>query len=180
MGQEELTTLLQLMKSTAACSDNTISSLVLKLAADSLNLDMFKTPAEQNSLMCKDTPASPEIPTSREQTVTLTFTKKELSAMPKTFKKEFRTDGCTARVRRKRSGTRHWCYEIRYRRNGYDIAVSSNDLENAKIKFIEALKYSDKKTKVQSNVPHSFSEFSLYYFEIAIKITFFPLLVPYR
>ena len=34
----------------------------------------------------------------------LKFTDKEINQMPKTFRKEFRADGCTARIRKKPSG----------------------------------------------------------------------------
>ena len=32
------------------------------------------------------------------------FSQKEINLMPKTFRKEFRADGCTARIRKKQSG----------------------------------------------------------------------------
>ena len=52
--------------------------------------------------------------------------------MPKTFRKEFRADGCTARIRKKPSGKNGYLYEIRYRRNGYNISASNKNLEEAK------------------------------------------------
>ena len=70
----------------------------------------------------------------------LQFTQKEINQMPKTFKKEFRTNGCTAHVRRRKTSKNCYLYDIRYRRNGYNILVTNKDLETAKQLFIEKLK----------------------------------------
>ena len=44
------------------------------------------------------------------------FTQKEINLMPKTFKKEFRTDGCTAHVRKRKCGKNSFTYDIRYQK----------------------------------------------------------------
>ena len=94
------------------------------------------------------------------------FSAKEISSMPKTFRKEFRTEGCTAHIRKRRSGKNNWNYEIRYRRNGYNITVSSNYLDEAKRKFIEKLHYIDKHgTEKENTVPSTMDAFSMYFFE---------------
>lgn len=94
------------------------------------------------------------------------FSAKEISSMPKTFRKEFRTEGCTAHVRKRRSGKNNWNYEIRYRCNGYNITVSSNYLDEAKRKFIEKLHYIDKHgTEKENTVPSTMDAFSMYFFE---------------
>ena len=94
------------------------------------------------------------------------FSAKEISSMPKTFRKEFRTEGCTAHIRKRRSGKNNWNYEIRYRRNGYNITVSSNYLDEAKRKFIEKLHYIDKHgTENENAVPSTMDAFSMYFFE---------------
>ena len=94
------------------------------------------------------------------------FSAKEILSMPKTFRKEFRTEGCTAHVRKRRSGKNNWNYEIRYRRNGYNITVSSNYLDEAKRKFIEKLHYIDKHgTEKKNTVPSTMDAFSMYFFE---------------
>lgn len=99
------------------------------------------------------------------------FTQKEISKMPKTFKKEFRTDGCTAHVRKRRSGKHNWNYEIRYRRNGYDIQVSANSLDEAKRKFIDRLSVAEKAVNKASDaaIPSTFTDFADYFFEIFYK-----------
>ena len=101
-----------------------------------------------------------------EETGFLKFTEKEISKMPKTFRKEFRTQGCTAHIRKRTDGRYVCSYEIRYRRNGYNISVSAKTVEQAKIRFIEALKTTDPQTSTKENgTPKTFNEFSLYYFE---------------
>lgn len=86
--------------------------------------------------------------------------------MPKTFRKEFRTQGCTAHIRKRTDGRYVCSYEIRYRRNGYNVSVSAKTLEEAKIHFIEALKTAEPKEKAkESETPKTFNEFTLYYFE---------------
>ena len=94
------------------------------------------------------------------------FNAKELSLMPKTFRKEFRTQGCTAHVRKRRSGKNSWNYEIRYRRNGYNITASANNLDQAKHKFIEMLGSAEKCVKnKESTIPSTFDKFANYFFE---------------
>lgn len=94
------------------------------------------------------------------------FSAKELSLMPKTFRKEFRTQGCTAHVRKRRSGKNSWNYEIRYRRNGYNITASANNLDQAKHKFIEMLGSAEKCVKnKERTIPSIFDKFANYFFE---------------
>lgn len=68
------------------------------------------------------------------------FTKEEVNKMSKTFKKEFIANGCVAHIIKRPSGKTGCYYEIRYRRNGYNITVSDKDLKTAKQLFIEATK----------------------------------------
>lgn len=109
--------------------------------------------------------------------------------MPKSFRKEFRTAGCNAHVLRRRSGKNNWNYMIRYRKNGYNIVATSNNLEEAKRKFIEKLRQADELKKQQAiskvtgtpfpqttllkksivtevnGIPATFDKFANYYFE---------------
>ena len=73
-------------------------------------------------------------------TATIKFTKEEVAPMAKTFKKEFIANGLVARVIKRQSGKKTFLYEIRYRRNGYNISASSTNLNEAKRKFIEMTK----------------------------------------
>ena len=115
------------------------------------------------------------------------FTKKEISQMPTYFRKTFRTAGCNAHVLRRKSGKNSWNYMIRYRRDGYNVVVCSNSLEEAKRKFIEKLHTADELKKQQeyakvtgtpitptpllkqqaeiNGLPTTFDKFANYYFE---------------
>ena len=96
----------------------------------------------------------------------LKFTDKEISKMPKTFRKEFRVDGCTARIRKRCDGRYNCSYEIRYRRNGYNLSVSAPTLEEAKEKFIKKLQTASADVQATSNrIPTTFNEFALFWFE---------------
>ena len=85
------------------------------------------------------------------------FKPKELSKMEKTFKKEFIANGLAAHVRRRIRCNNSINYEIRYRRNGYDITVYGTTLEIAKENFIMATspnnieKYRRKDVKEKAN-----------------------------
>jgi len=67
----------------------------------------------------------------------LQFSHKEIEKMANTFKKQFIANGLVARVIKRESGKNTFCYEIRYRANGFDISASSTDLAIAKTKFLE-------------------------------------------
>ena len=64
------------------------------------------------------------------------FTQKEIEKMATTFKKVFIANGLAAHVIKRPSGKNSFCYEIRYRANGYCIIASSIDLRKAKEKFL--------------------------------------------
>ena len=133
---------------------------VLKAAADSISLDRVSTLTGSKKTDNNDT-----------ENAFLRFDEKEILKMPKTFRKEFRTQGCTAHVRKRRSGKTNWNYEIRYRRNGYNVAVSANNLEDAKNKFIAKLNEVEKFGRKTSavTVPTRFGEFAEYFFETFYK-----------
>lgn len=76
----------------------------------------------------------------RSITATIKFTKQEVASMAETFKKEFIANGLVARIIKRESGKvrkKTFVYEIRYRRNGYNITASSSDLSKAKSLFLE-------------------------------------------
>ncbi len=98
----------------------------------------------------------------------LKFTDKEISKMPKKFRKEFRVEGCTARIRERCDERYRRSYEIRYRRNGYNITASATTLDEAKQRFIEKLHIADKQTgnKAGTNrLPTTFNEFAQFWFD---------------
>lgn len=96
----------------------------------------------------------------------LKFTKQEILKMPKKFRQLFAVSDYTAHVRRRKSGATTWNYEIRYRRNGYNVCVSSNSLQDAKQKFIDRINEIEKNGGIyKSDTPSRFSEFATYFFE---------------
>ena len=112
----------------------------------------------------KDTFNEPENSKSKAVSSLLYFTQKEINQIPKTFKKEFRTDGCTAHVRKRKCSKNGYTYDIRYNRNGYSICVTNKSLETAKLLFIEKLKNAK---PVAKRVTHgsTLHDFTVYYFE---------------
>ena len=95
---------------------------------------------------------------TKSVTTIMKFTNKEISKMSFTFKREFIANGLAAHVIKKESGRNSYCYEIRYRSNGYNIIASSTDLAEAKRKFLaktvpgEIEKYRVQKRKTGLNL----------------------------
>lgn len=85
--------------------------------------------------------------------------------MPKTIRKEFRTNGLRAHIRKRIRGN-SINYEIRCRRNGYNISASGVTIEEAKERFITRLHIEQQDNSAAAcNVPTVFDKFALYYFE---------------
>ena len=117
----------------------------------------------------KDTFNEPENSKSKAVSSLLHFTYKEIKNMATTFKKVFIANGLCAHVLKKPSGKNSYCYEIRYRSNGYDIRAYSTDLTKAKELFIaktsaqEIEKYRIKDKKTTGNLfCHIFEEWHQY------------------
>ncbi len=100
--------------------------LMLQSAADTITCDVV------NELIGKRNNGK------KTSSAKIKFTKKEIESMSKTFKREFIANGMAAHIIERPSGKHGVIYEIRYRRNGYDIAVSNKELKTAKAMFIEA------------------------------------------
>lgn len=100
--------------------------LMLQSAADTITCDVV------NELIGKRNNGK------KTSSAKIKFTKKEIESMSKTFKREFIANGMAAHIIERPSGKHGSFYEIRYRRNGYDIAVSKKELKTAKALFIEA------------------------------------------
>ena len=146
MTQQQLTQLLKLIKTTSITADmDELSTTVLQMAADSITLDRLKTlissantpplyigkgtsTQQENSQSIKD---------KNVQSCIITFTNNEVKRMEKTFKKHFILNGYIAHVIKRKSGKNGFYYEIRYRRNGYNIRAASVDIHQAKRIFLE-------------------------------------------
>ena len=157
MNYSDLQKLLELLKELpdAQKRDDCVR-LMLKTASDSITYDTLK------SLLA--TGISDDTKQEQDKNgILLKFTEKEISKIPMRFRKEFLINDRLVKCRRRESGKRTTNYEIRYRKHGYNIAVSSNDLEKAKIKFIAALNAADNGER-KPTVPAKFCEFAEYYF----------------
>ncbi|AWW06108.1 MAG: integrase [Caudoviricetes sp.] len=98
----------------------------------------------------------------------LRFTEKEIIQMPKTFRKTFRAQGCTAHVRKRTDGRYICSYEIRYAKRPYDkhpISASGTTLEEAKARFIEKLNNYVQQDDTAPTIPSTFDRFAIYWFE---------------
>ena len=182
MNQDNLLNVLNFI-TTVDCPDEQKKAL-LEMAANTITLDKL------GQLVGTDTKQDTQDKASNKNEVGIVnFTKQEISQMPKSFRKEFRTAGCTAHVLRRRSGRNNWNYMIRYRKNGYNIVATSNNLEEAKRKFIERLSQADELKKQQAiaeitgtplptttllkkpgvtevnGIPATFDKFANYFFE---------------
>ena len=156
--QQKLTSLIKFLA--AVPNSDEYIGYVLKLAEESVTIETLQNLIKKNNAAIESDVKDKGVDDISE----LKFTNKEINQMPKSVRKEFRADGCTARIRKKQSGKNGYIYEIRYRRNGYDIGVSNKVLEEAKRLFLEALKTAKISKKI-SGVPKTFHSFTMYYFE---------------
>ncbi len=137
------------------------ASYIKKLASypdASERIELYLDSLFANQKTQKDTFNEPENSKSKAVSSLLHFTQKEIKNMATTFKKVFIANGLAAHVLKKHSGKGTFCYEIRYRANGYNIVVSSTDLQKAKEKFLakttpnEIKKYRIKDKKTMGNL----------------------------
>ncbi len=133
------------MKQTISDDLITFSSMLM-LAHD--RSEMIQLATQLNSIIEKAI-ASEElnllsVNKKKTSSATIKFTKEEIESMSKTFKKEFIANGCAGRIIKRPSGKNGVYYEIRYRRNGYNISVSNKSLAKAKELFIVATYNLDK------------------------------------
>ena len=90
------------------------------------------------------------------------FTEKEINTMPKHIRKLLIIEKKRCRIRQhpNKNG-----YEIRLRRDGYDISASGLTIELAKQNFIKKLKEAKPKQTSEIIVPETFNSFAMFYFE---------------
>lgn len=92
------------------------------------------------------------------------FTDKEILTMPKHIKRLLILEKKRCRLRTKPSGKNSITYEIRFRRDGYDISASGKTLELAKANFLTKCKAAEKKDDKTNGTPNTFDNFATYYF----------------
>ncbi|MDE7087629.1 MAG: site-specific integrase [Clostridia bacterium] len=156
MNYNNLEELLQLLKDIPDSGKrDRILQLCLNTAADSIDENVLRNIIGQDTTKNLNGFAA-----------NLNFSEKEYLEMPKQFRKMFRHQGCVVRVYRRLSGKNHYNYEIRYRRDGYNVYASANNLEAAKQKFIDKLNEVDKYGAATTpSVPTTIDGFANYFFE---------------
>ena len=161
MTDQELNDIIKTLKAIPDGNDG-MARAVLKAAADSITLAKIKELTDVKA----EAESNEAIRESDGGSEMLVFSRKEIDGMPRTFRKQFRCKGITAHVHKRRSGKYNWNYEIRCQVNHQKINVSSNNLEEAKQKFIRRLEEveSGKVQKINA-VPTTFDKFANYFFE---------------
>ena len=84
--------------------------------------------------------------------------------MPKKFRSQFNLDGRWVTMRKRQRGKTSISYELRYRRDGYNVSVSAPTVEDARKRFIEKLHQLENDVRV-IKPPTTFHEFAMFYFE---------------
>ena len=140
--QRNLTELLQLLATTP--NGDKYMQFVLQLAEESVTVETLQNLIRSGNVAPSSynedggtTENSQDIMDENAQSNTITFTKNEVKRMDKTFKKHFILNGYIAHVIKRKSGKNGFYYEIRYRRNGYNIRAASVDINEAKRIFLE-------------------------------------------
>lgn len=161
MTDQELNDIIKTLKAIPDGNDG-MARTVLKAAADSITLAKIKELTDVKA----EVESNEIINESDGGSEMLVFSRKEIDSMPRTFRKQFRCKGITAHVHKRRSGKRNWNYEICCQVNHQKINVSSNNLEEAKQKFIRRLQEveSGKVQKINA-VPTTFDKFANYFFD---------------
>ena len=93
------------------------------------------------------------------------FTEKELNIMPKNIKKLLLIDKKRCRLRTRKSGKNSITYEIRFRKDGYNICACGKTIDIAKANFISKCKNAISTNIVTNTVPTTFNDFAMFYFE---------------
>lgn len=157
MNNQELNSLFDVIKYVPEDRRDEATNAILKAAADSISLEKIKSLTD-----VKDSQQQESTDLSASE---VKFSQKEMKQMPRKFRQLFRVQGMTARVYRRQSNAGNYNYEIRLRTHGYNIYASSNNLEEAKRKFIDKLVEYEKYGDTKSNVPQTFVKFTEYFFD---------------
>lgn len=94
------------------------------------------------------------------------LTDKEIKTMPKKIQRIIILDGKRCRIRTRQSGKDSTTYQIRFRRDGYDVNACGVTVNLAKQNFLEKIKTAQPKAEKDKNIiPVTFHSFAMYYFE---------------
>ncbi|MCM1440976.1 MAG: N-terminal phage integrase SAM-like domain-containing protein [Roseburia sp.] len=124
--------------------------------------DLIRTPNSENG----GAPSPIPPPFEENSCGFLKFTDKEISKMPKSFRRTFIAEGKVICYRKRKRGNVYasFTYEARYRRHGFNISVSAKTLIELKLNFIQKLIAAELGSD-EMRVPTNFDEFALYWFE---------------
>lgn len=109
----------------------------------------------------------PQIAGDTEEKGIIEITQEDLKKMPKNINKgKILAGGFSVGWRKLQSGKNSYTYNVRFKREGYNIDFCDQHKENLKPRFLEELKNqsSQKREESKSGVPTTFNRFSLYYF----------------
>ncbi len=149
----------QLVLASVTGNDEEADEIFLKIA------DLIRSPDDKKTEAAA-ADGGEAISADGEFTGFLKFTEKEISKMPKSFRRTFIAEGKVIFYRKRKRGKLYAAatYEARYRRHGFNISVSAGTLEELKARFIEKLHELELGESLPK-VPNTFHEFATYYFE---------------
>lgn len=134
--------------------------------------DMKKAPVEMTEAEGLEVIVSKPKQVSNEQQTeekgSFEITQEDLKKMPKNITKgKILAGGFSVGWRKLQSGKNSYTYNVRFKREGYNIDFCDQHKENLKPRFLEELKNqsSQKQKESKSGVPITFNRFSLYYFD---------------
>lgn len=112
------------------------------------------------------TPAAPAQAIDNTRHDEIEFTDQEISLMPKKIQRLIIVQRKRCRLRTHASGKNTITYEIRFRRDGYNVTACGKTIELAKANMLEKLRHAKPKTEsLQPQVPCTFHSFARFYFE---------------
>lgn len=96
------------------------------------------------------------------------ITKEEIKKMPKTIKNgRIFAEGFSVCYRVRKTGKNSYSYQVRFKKDGFNINFSEKHKENLKLRFLEKLKQQSlqREQQTENGIPTVFEKFALYYFE---------------
>ena len=119
-------------------------------------------PTDVNATSCKPAQAEERDDARYKE---IEFTNEEISLMPKKIQRLIIVQRKRCRMRIHPCG-KGFTYEIRFRRDGYNVTACGKTIELAKANMLEKLRHAKPKgSSKESAVPNTFHSFAMFYFE---------------
>ena len=147
MQAQKLTELLNLIQN-AAPENRELTAEVLKLAVNAAAFEAVAALNGQRGIHVATPRNNKDRQTEDRTAGVISFTKKELNSMPKSFKKAFIVDNKLVKF-----CVYNGMFRARYRRDGYNIEVASKNYETMKKKFIKKLTEQTQAREAKANEP---------------------------